>query len=174
MSAAAAPLVLCVVWAWHLSPRLFSPHSTARPTTDHAWALWSFVVTCSCSLLAHYLWMRETAEARPVLAWRELEAEICCAKARMLPHGDRSTSMRHDMSQLLAPCSLPLLLAACCLLLGAAWCFAAGCLLLRYVRCTGPISGAGSATATARGSDLGRRKLLTGVRAPPPAAAACG
>jgi hypothetical protein len=59
----------------HLTSRLFSPHSTARPTTEYAWALRGFAVTCSWSrhlLLADYLWMRETAEARPVLAWRGL------------------------------------------------------------------------------------------------------
>jgi hypothetical protein len=30
----------------HLTSRLFSPHSTARPTTEHAWALRGFAATC--------------------------------------------------------------------------------------------------------------------------------
>ncbi len=84
-------------------------HSTARPTTEYALALRSFVVTCSCFLLQahHYLWMREAAEARPVLALRVLSAKTCSEKARMHPAGDgaRSASMRSTAKS--AACRVP-------------------------------------------------------------------
>ena len=71
LSAAAVPLVLSAVCEWHLPSQLFSPHSTARPTTEFAWALRTFVVAnlLLLLLLAHYLWTRERVEVRPVLAW---------------------------------------------------------------------------------------------------------
>ena len=72
MFATAAPPVISAVCERQLTSRLFSPHSTTRPTAECAWALRSFVVAFSCSCQRTAFWMRETAAARPVLACRGL------------------------------------------------------------------------------------------------------
>ena len=72
MFATAAPPVISAVCERQLTSRLFSPHSTTRPTTECAWARRSFVVAFSCSCQRTAFWMRETAAARPVLACRGL------------------------------------------------------------------------------------------------------
>ena len=72
MFATAAPPVISAVCERQLTSRLFSPHSTTRPTAECAWARRSFVVAFSCSCQRTAFWMRETAAARPVLACRGL------------------------------------------------------------------------------------------------------
>ena len=88
--------------------RLFSPHALDS-SPDHRVRLGPSEVHRHLLLLlrlAHYLWVRETAVARPVLAWRGLSAGRCCAKARMHPagDGDGSASMRPDSQSAACAC----------------------------------------------------------------------
>ena len=93
------------------TPRLFAPHALDS-SPDHRVRLGPSEVHRHLLLrllLAHYLWVRETAEARPVLAWRGPSAGRCCAKARMHPAGDGdggSASMRPDNESAACACAV--------------------------------------------------------------------
>jgi hypothetical protein len=68
---AAAPPVLSAPCEWHLTSRLYSPHALDS-SPDQRVRLGPSEFRhhgLVFQLLAHYIWMREAAEARPVLAW---------------------------------------------------------------------------------------------------------
>ena len=107
--AAAAPPVPSAVCERHLMSRLFPPHELDS-APDHRARLGASVFRrhlLLLLLLVDYIWMREAAEARPVLAWRELQAGTCGAKACMRPagDGDRSASIRPDSESAACACA---------------------------------------------------------------------
>ena len=74
LSAAAAPPVLSAVCEWRLTSRLFSPRAldSSRDNRVRLGPSGLRRHLLLVLLLVDCIWMCDTAEARPILVWREL------------------------------------------------------------------------------------------------------